>query len=138
MKMNEIYEAPAVEIVKVAVEAGFQPTTIGKDAFKDNTKIESLDLSKTTSFGASAFEGATSFVGVTKTGASLNNNDVVILIATSIPEKAFMGTAIVRFQLKNATTVGASITDLFVKSLSDLAAFTDIFGTRTVDDTDWD
>lgn len=23
MKMNEIYEAPAVEIVKVAVEAGF-------------------------------------------------------------------------------------------------------------------
>ena len=24
MKMNEIYEAPAVEIVKVAVEAGFK------------------------------------------------------------------------------------------------------------------
>ena len=24
MKMNEIYEAPAVEIVKVAAEAGFQ------------------------------------------------------------------------------------------------------------------
>ena len=24
MKMNEIYEAPAVEIVKVAVEAGFE------------------------------------------------------------------------------------------------------------------
>lgn len=26
MKMNEIYEAPVVEIVKVAVEAGFQAT----------------------------------------------------------------------------------------------------------------
>ena len=35
MKMNEIYEAPAVEIVKVAVEAGFQisgdiPSTPGE------------------------------------------------------------------------------------------------------------
>ena len=27
MKMNEIYEAPAVEVVKVAVEAGFGPSS---------------------------------------------------------------------------------------------------------------
>ena len=155
--------------------AAIQPTTIGKDAFNGNTKIESLDLSKTTSFGVSAFDGATNFVGVTKTGGSLNNNGVVTLIATSIPANAFNSTAIVRFQLKNATTVyanalasnalqqikfrqnvsawnstnstgiasgfaggRASVTDLFVKSLSDLAAFTDTFGTRTVDDADWD
>ena len=28
MKMNEIYEAPAVEIVKVAVEAGFEGSDV--------------------------------------------------------------------------------------------------------------
>ena len=155
--------------------AAIQPTTIGKEAFYANTKIESLDLSKTTSFGISAFDGATSFVGVTKTGTTLNNNGVVSLIATSIPANAFSGTAIVRFQLKNATTVyagalassalqqikfrqnvsawssqsgtgiqtgiagtRAGVTDLFVKSLSDLDAFSDPFGTRTVDDSDWE
>lgn len=155
--------------------AAIQPTTIGKNAFDNNTKIESLDLSKTTSFGVSAFAGATNFVGVTKTGANLNNNGVVTLIATSIPANAFNGTKIIRFQLKNATTVyagalassalqqikfrqnvsawnntnstgiqsgfagaRATYTDLFVKSLIDLAAFSDTFGTRTVDDTDWE
>lgn len=156
--------------------AAIQPTTIGKNAFNGNTKIESLDLSKTTSFGVSAFAGATNFVGVTKTsGGSLNNNGVVTLIATSIPANAFNGTKIIRFQLKNATTVyagalassalqqikfrqnvsawnntnstgiqsgfagaRATYTDLFVKSLIDLAAFSDTFGTRTVDDTDWE
>lgn len=155
--------------------AAIQPTTIGKDAFNANTKIESLDLSKTTSFGVSAFDGATSFVGVTKTGSTLDNKGVVSLIATSIPADAFKGTAIVRFQLKNATTVyagalassalqqikfrqnvsawsnlsgtgiqagiagtRASVTDLFVKSLSDLDAFSsETFATRTVDDQDW-
>ena len=28
MKMNEIYEAPAVEIVKVMVEAGFEVSSV--------------------------------------------------------------------------------------------------------------
>lgn len=31
MKMNEIYEAPAVEIVKVMVEAGFAGSPTGPD-----------------------------------------------------------------------------------------------------------
>ena len=31
MKMNEIYEAPAVEIVKVAVEAGFSQSDDASD-----------------------------------------------------------------------------------------------------------
>ena len=30
MEMNEIYEAPAVEIVKVAVEAGFDLSSTGE------------------------------------------------------------------------------------------------------------
>ena len=31
MKMNEIYEAPAVEILKVVVEAGFAQSDAGSD-----------------------------------------------------------------------------------------------------------
>ena len=40
MKMNEIYEAPAVEIVKVAVEAGFQQSVGGESGFGGSGEVE--------------------------------------------------------------------------------------------------
>lgn len=151
--------------------AAIQPTTIGTEAFMNNTVIKLLDLSAATSIGESAFNGATSFIG----REANQGSGVVNLIVETVPADAFNGTAVIRFQLKNATTVctnslastalqqikfrqnvnawnaqtskgiqpgfagsRTSVTDLFVKALSDLNAFTDTFGTRTVEDSEWE
>ena len=40
MKMNEIYEAPAVEMIRVVVEAGFQQSVGGDSGFGGSGEVE--------------------------------------------------------------------------------------------------
>lgn len=81
-----------------------EPTKIGSQAFAGNTAIVNMYLDKVQSLGASAFDGATNFVG---TDNEANHNNVVILNVTSVPNFAFKNTAVKRVQLNAATSVGS-------------------------------
>lgn len=80
------------------------PTSIGASAFEGNTKIDYMDLRKAQTIGASAFNGATGFIG---TNADNKKNNVVTLIVGTVEENAFKDTQVIRFQLINATTTKA-------------------------------
>lgn len=71
------------------------PTYVGASAFESNEAVTSIDLKNAATIEASAFKGATSFVGKGKNG-------VVTLSVTEVAARAFEGTAVVRFQLLNA------------------------------------
>lgn len=81
------------------------PTEIGLCAF-ENSIIELMDLSKATSIGTKAFMNATSFIGTTN---STTARGVVTIIAEKVEESILSGTAVIRVQFKNATSIGADV-----------------------------
>lgn len=78
------------------------PTYIGKNAFKDVKKLESMDLSKAATIGADAFYGAAKYVGIKgKTRLDVN--------AATINNRILAGTAVVNVYFTNATKVNGRI-----------------------------
>lgn len=88
------FKGSKVKDIKVG-GAQIVPTYVGASAFENNTAVKEIDLKNAATIEASAFKGATSFVGKGKNG-------VVTLSVTEVAARAFEGTAVVRFQLLNA------------------------------------
>lgn len=80
------------------------PTEIGEYAFDNNDAIELMDLSQATKIAKYAFNNASNFVGT----GSVNRN-VINVVATTINERIFAGTKVVRVQFANATTIGRDL-----------------------------
>ena len=78
------------------------PTYIGKNAFKNAEYLESMDLSKATTIGANAFDGAKKYVGI-KGQTRLNVN------AATINNRILAGTKVVNVYFTNATRVNGRI-----------------------------
>nr|WP_278581915.1 leucine-rich repeat protein [Bacteroides intestinalis] len=102
---NSAFKSANIKDIKMG---GIQvvPTEIGEDAFNSNTKIELMDLSAATKIGANAFKGATAFIG---TENSATARGVVTINVTNVEDAILSGTAVIRVQFKNATSVGKAV-----------------------------
>lgn len=98
---NAAFKSAKTKNVLVAKDTQVVPTEIGKEAFMSNTAIVLMDLSQAKTIGASAFRGATSFIGTDEKG-----NNVVTVAAAEIADYTFNNSAIKRIQFVNATKVG--------------------------------